>query len=351
MNAVPKMQDVARASGYSRAAVSMALRGDPSIPEPTRAHIRAVAQRIGYRANPLVAALMSLQRQRRATTRDTTAIAFLSSHPADNPWRKQPIYRRMFAGASERASELGFRLAEFDLRSRGMSAARVRGIFEARHIHAVIVAPLPYGETRLEFDFTSLAAVGLGLSVHEPCIERVSMDLFQSSREAVDRCVMLGYRRLGFVLSQETSQRLDQRWLGGYRFAVEQHQLAARLPPLMPMRTQELAGALPGWLRQHRPDVVILGNSERELPPLIPAGTGVVFLSVEAPDDAQTGIFEDHALLGRIAIEHAVARLHHNSLGPLPQARVHLVGGAWVPGRTATGPQPSRRSPGSRRVY
>lgn len=342
MKAAPKMQDVARAAGFSRAAVSMALRGDPSIPEATREHIRATAQRLGYRANPLIAALMSMQRQRRPTTRNTTAIAFLSSHPADFPWRKQPVYQRMFAGAAERAGELGFRFEEFDLRARGMSAARVRSIFEARHIHAVVAAPLPYGETRLDFDFSALAVVGLGLSVHEPSIERVSVDLFHSARSAVERCVALGYRRVGFALSQETSQRLDQRWLGGYRFAVEQHGLRVRIPPLMPGRTSELAGALPAWLRAHKPDVVILGNAERELPALVPAGVGLVMLSVDRVDGDQTGIYEDHALLGRIAVEHVVAKLNHNILGTLPQPRVHLVEGLWVLGKSAAGPGSKR---------
>ena len=337
MKAPPKMEDVARASGYSRAAVSMALRGDPSIPEETRDRIQAVAQRIGYRANPLVAALMSLQRQRRPTTRNTTAVAFLTSHPADFPWRKQPVYQRMFAGAEQRAGELGFRFEEFDLRARGLNAARARSIFEARHIHAVVAAPLPYGETRLDFDFGALAVIGLGLSVHEPRIERVSVDLFQSARCAVERCVALGYRRVGFALSQETSQRLDQRWLGGYWFAIEQLGLEARLPPLMPARTTELAGALPAWLRAHKPDVVILGNAERELPDLIPADVGLVLLSVDQPNGKQSGIYEDHELLGRIAVEHLVAKLNQNILGPLPQARVHLVEGSWVAGKTAPG--------------
>ena len=337
------MQDVARACGYSRAAVSMALRDDPTIPEKTRAEIRAVARKIGYRANPLVAALMSLRRQRRPTTQNTTAIAFLSSHPADNPWRKQPVYRRMFAGAVECANGLGFRLEEFDLKAKGMSPSRVRAIFDTRHVHAVIAAPLPYGETRLEFDFESLAVVGLGLSVHEPFIERVSTDLFQAARLSVARCVDLGYRRIGFVVSQETSQRLDQRWLGGYRFAVEHHQLVNRLPPLMPARTHEIAHELPGWLRKHRADVVILGNAERELPALSSPGTGLVSLSVERPDDEQTGIFEDHRLLGHIAVEQVVAKLNHHVMGPMPGARLHLVEGSWVTGTTALGPRPRRR--------
>jgi LacI family transcriptional regulator len=153
----------------------------------------------------------------------------------------------------------------------------------------------------------------------------------------VERCVALGYRRVGFALSQETSQRLDQRWLGGYWFAIEQLGLEARLPPLMPARTTELAGALLAWLRTHKPDVVILGNAERELPDLIPADVGLVLLSVDQPDGKQSGIYEDHELLGRIAVEHLVAKLNQNILGPLPQARVQLVEGSWVAGKTAPG--------------
>ena len=65
MTPKPIMEDVARAVGYSRATVSLALRGDASIPEKTRQRIAKVAEKLGYRTNPLVSALMSLQRQRR----------------------------------------------------------------------------------------------------------------------------------------------------------------------------------------------------------------------------------------------------------------------------------------------
>ena len=345
MKAAPTMQDVAKAAGYSRAAVSMALRGDRSIPEATRHRIQAVARRLGYRTNPLVAALMSQQRQRRTTaTSATTAIAYLSSHPPENPWRRQATYRSMFAGASERAAEIGCRLEEFDLGAPGMTPARVREILHTRHIHAVVVAPLPHRETRLEFDFSSLAVVGLGMSVHSPLIERVTNDLFQSVSLAVERCVALGYRRIGFVLSRETSHRLDHRWLAGYRFAIEHHGLADRPPPLMTDRTEELAGALPAWLRAHRPEVVILGNSEASLFAVVPPSVGVVDLSVSRRDGALTGIFQNYPLQGAIAVDHAVAKLQSNVLGPMGEAHLHLVAGIWVPGTTAPGPRRSRAS-------
>lgn len=342
MKPVPRMQDVANAAGYSRATVSMALRNDPVIPEETRARIRAVADQLGYRASPLVAALMSLQRRRRPSTRDTTAIAFLTSHPTTNPARTHFSYNRMFAGASGRAAELGFRLEKFALHTRENGAARVRSILEARHIRAAIVAPLLRNETHLEFDCRGLALVGLGLSVHSPFVDRVSVDLFRSASDAVDHCVALGYRRIGLALSQETSLRLEHRWLGGYRFALGQHNLGSQPSPLMPALTRELAAALPDWLRGSRPDVVILGNAERELPGLIPRNIGIVYFSVEFAAGEQTGIFEDHALLGGIATELVVSRLQQNRLELLDEARMHLVAGRWIKGQTAPGPLRSR---------
>lgn len=342
MKPVPRMQDVAAAAGYSRATVSLALRGDPVIPEGTRARIRAVAEQLGYRPSPLVAALMSLQRGRRPSTRDTTAIAFLASHTATDRDRTHFSYNRMLAGAAARAAELGFRLEEFSLHAEGEGASRVRSILDVRHIRAAIVAPLPRNATQLEFDCRGLAVVGLGLSVHSPYIDRVSVDLFRSASDAVNHCVELGYRRIGFALSQETSLRLEHRWLGGYRFALGQHNLGSQPPPLMPARTRDLADALPDWLRSAQPDVVILGNAESELPGLIPRRIGVVYLSVECAAGEQTGVFEDHTLLGGIATELVVSRLQHNRLNLLDEARMYLVAGRWIKGRTAPGPRRDR---------
>jgi DNA-binding LacI/PurR family transcriptional regulator len=336
------MQDVAAAAGCSRAAVSMALRDDPSIPEKTRRRIRAVAEQLGYRPSPLVAALMSLRRRRRSSLRDTTAIAFIDSHSPTDPSNRHFSYRRMLSGARARATDLGFRIEVFPLHRPGEDAAHLRSVLDVRHIRAAIAAPLPHGETHLDFDARGLALVGLGLSVHSPLVDRVSVDLFRSASDAVAHCIARGYRRPGLVLSQETSERLEHRWLGGYRCALGQHGLDSAPPPLMPAKTGQLAAALPEWLRSSRPDVVILGNAEPELPGLIPRTLGLVSLSVEFADGEQTGIFEDHSLLGSIASELVIGRLQQNRLDLLDEARMYLFAGKWIEGRTAPGPRQRR---------
>lgn len=337
------MQDVAREARCSSAAVSMALRGDRSIPPTTRARIEAAAARLGYRVNPLVSALMTLQRRRRPAADTGAVVGYLSSHHSDNPWRRHAAYRGMYAGVSERSRELGYRIEEFDLGADGMTPLRMRQILRTRNVHGLVVAPLPHQATRIDFDFADLAAVGLGLSVHAPVLERVANDHFQSAALAVERCFDLGYRRVGLALCRETSLRLDHRALAGFEFALGQLGAEVRLPPLQPLTDAELLAAVPAWLRTWKPEVVIFDNPYAESQAAIPAQVGFVSLAVERPNDTVSGIFQNYPLLGRVALEHVAAKLYTNSFGSLKEAHLHLVAGAWVQGNTAPGPRRRRR--------
>jgi LacI family transcriptional regulator len=329
------MEDIASEVGLSRAAVSMALRGDRSIPAITRRRIEQAALRLGYRPNPLVASLMSLHRQRRSAASLRTTIAFLSSHD----WRQYPSYQSMFAGAEERAAEVSCELEEFQLRASGMTPLRLRSILNARGIHAVIVAPLPSGERTLDFDFSSLIAVGMGMSQTAPLIERVANDHFQSAVLAVEKCLELGYRRPGLIVAESTSLRLGHRWLGGFNLALHKAGLPA-IPPLSPETIEEIPSQLPAWRRRHKPDVVLTGHGSAPLGKLerLPRSLGIVLLGTPSRDSAWSGIFQNFHLIGRVAAERAISRLYTNNFETLHEAHVHLVGGQWVPGLSAPGP-------------
>lgn len=333
----PTMSDVAAAAGCARSTVSMALRGDPRIALETRKHIAGVAGRIGYRSNPLVAALMKTRRMQCPSARHLV-LAYVTTHPGSDPWRNYPTHVRFFAGAQRYAERLGYKLEEFSLRAPGMTPARFGQILRARGIHGLLIAPLPHGEKAIACDVSGVAAVGVGLSVWEPRIERVSSDHFQSALLAVRRCLDLGYRRIGLAVCRETSVRLDDRWLSGFLLGVHQAPGLAPLPPLMPEREEEIGRDLPAWCRRERPDVVIFGNFDPSLPHRLPQGTDTVLLDVERTDGPWTGIFQDAPRLGALAVEHLVARLERNELGPLDRGQLHLLAGEWAPGRSALGP-------------
>ena len=60
----PTIALLAKATGYSTATVSLALRHHPRISDTTRREIAAKAEELGYRPNPMVRALMADVRQR-----------------------------------------------------------------------------------------------------------------------------------------------------------------------------------------------------------------------------------------------------------------------------------------------
>jgi LacI family transcriptional regulator len=238
------MQQVADAVGLSRSAVSLALRNHPSIPPATRARVAEAARRLDYRPNPLVAALMSQHLRLRPRRRRPT-LAYVTSHPKDDPWRNYPAFVQMYDGVIRRAAELGYRVEEFALARLQSNPARLIEILRARGINGILLAPLPGSLRILDLDITDFVAVGLGMSVSTPVIPRVTADLFQVGHLAARRCADLGYRRIGFAASAEMSSRLEHRMFAGYRQGLWERGLAETVPPLLAPHTGSFSTFLP----------------------------------------------------------------------------------------------------------
>ncbi|MDP1580346.1 MAG: LacI family DNA-binding transcriptional regulator [Candidatus Didemnitutus sp.] len=333
----PTMKDVAHAAGVARSTVSLALRNDRSIPVATRSRIFAAAEKLGYKTNPLVAALMSSLHARRVSNRHTV-LAYVTSDPENAPWRNYRVFQEMREGAEQRANELGYRLEEFPMRTTGMTAPRFVQILRARGILGLLIAPLPWGERTIDLEMSEFAVVGTDMSVASPSIERVSNDHFQSAALAVEQCRALGYRRIGLVVSKNVSERLEHRWLSGFYLAQQNIPDAQRVRPLFPQKTSDIAHALPEWYKQENPDVVIMGeiNPHGHYP--LPPKVGMVSLSIEEPARGNlTGIFQDNRRIGAIALEHLVARLERCEFGTDDRGRLHLLAGRWEVGTTAPG--------------
>lgn len=331
------MKDVAAAAGVARSTVSMALRNDRSIPEATRRRIFDVAERLGYRTNPLVSALMTSLHERRQRQRHTV-LAYVTTDPEYAPWRSYRMFIEMHEGARDRAAEMGYRLEEFALRSPGMTPKRFASVLRTRGILGLLIAPLPRGERAIELEFDDFAVMGIDMSVATPSIERVSNDHFQSALLAFAECQALGYQRVGLVVSRELSERLEHRWLAAFQFAQARLPPTQQVRPLLPARTEDILAAMPAWYEQERPDVVILSELDPHGHYPVPGDVGLVSLSLEEPDLGRVaGIFQDNRRMGAIAIEHLVARLERCEFGCDDRGRVSLVAGKWIAGGSAPG--------------
>ena len=339
------MRDVAALAGISRSAVSLALQSHPSSPPATRDRVLAAARRLGYQKNPLVAALMSVRRSRaKGAAAARASLAFLTSHVPPDSWRQAGPLRRFHASAQSHATELGFSLEEFSLGDPAMRPERLATLLRARGIHGLLVAPLSGEETRLEFDITNFAAVGLGMSVKEPGIDRVSDDHFHGAQLAFERCLALGYRRIGLALPANISRRLENRWWSGFLVAPQQLPPRARIPVLMPETRDEIPAQLNAWIARYRVDAIVFSLRHEEKLSGAPPEVGLVSLSVHDTTGKVAGILQNERQVGEDAIELLVAKLHRWNAGATTAPRLHLVRGDWSAGLSAPGPGKHRRA-------
>ena len=330
------MQQVADAVGLSRSAVSLALRNHPSIPPATRARVAEAARRLDYRPNPLVSALMS-QHLRLRPRRLRPTLAYVTSHPKDDPWRNYPAFVQMYDGVIRRAAELGYRVEEFALSRLQSNPGRLIEILRARGITGIFLAPLPGSRRTLDLDIADFVTVGLGMSVSAPAIRRVTADIFQVGRLAAQRCADLGYRRIGFAASAEMSSRLEHRMFAGYRQGLWDRGLAEIVPPLLAPHSGTFSTFLASWCRTAEPEVVIFGTFDSGCLRVVPPEIGCVDLNVDNVRSATTGVYQNLPRIGAMAAEQLHMALQQNASGPLDQPQTYLHGGFWVAGTTAPG--------------
>lgn len=327
---------VAKAAGVSQTAVSLALRNHPSIPVRTRERIRVIAEKLGYRPNPYIAALMKQVRRRRRVVERPT-IAYITSHPDKDSWRERSIFRRTFDGAARRSAELGYKLEEFWLKEPGMNGDRLGKILWTRSIDGVILAPLPRGRGHVHMKWDRLAAATINFSVVRPNLHRAAHHQMQSLSMAVRRLLRLGYRRIGLAMPRETDARADHNWAASFLFHEDHMGGPERWPRLVTDEWHEAAFC--DWYRLRRPDVIMSTDARvmrwLELMGVrVPIDVGFVNLEWGEDETNSTGIRQNVRLVGAAAVDLVVEQLEHNERGLPVHPKTVLIGGEWVEGST-----------------
>ncbi|OAM91269.1 hypothetical protein AW736_04165 [Termitidicoccus mucosus] len=307
--------------------VSRALRDDDSIPANTRERIKKIAEKLGYRPDPMVSQLMA--RLRVSRTVGTMPIAWLTAHPAENTWRGLPTSGEIYTGARARAEQLGYRLEAFWLRAPGMTGRRMSDILYSRGIRGIVIPPLPAGGGTIDLAWERFACATCGYSLRQPVLHRACSHQFHAARIAWDNFAKLGKRRIGLAFSVAWDRQLDGHLLAG--FLREQHDATAsrRVPPLVaPALTREV---FMRWFRQHRPDAILGAPQARDW--LRDAGAAekcaLALINIEDGDGTFRGVNHHLRELGESAVDLVAVQLSSNQSGIPAVPKVVLVECSW----------------------
>lgn len=333
MPQAPTLQDVAARAGVHRSTVSLALRDSPSVSPAMREKVRSIAEELGYRTNPLIAALMRSRRTGKRVRHVT--LAYVTCHPTRYGWRP-PTHERpdYFPGAEARARELGYKLEHFWLAEPGMKPGRFAQILINRGIGGLLIGRLPFGRDEIDLPWERFSAVALGLTLRSPDLNRVTEDAFASAAVAINRCVAGGARRIGFAFPEPNdSPEMADRWLGAYlRFQMS----------LAPEDRLPVCEHRPGmahfaeWFASQRPDVLLTTCEGPMLGLLSACGVPgaknlrLVPLVSDKPRPHLGGVYLDPGIVGGLAVDMVVGMMHRGETGLPAEPHRVLVPGRWV---------------------
>jgi LacI family transcriptional regulator len=340
MPAPATLQDVADQARVHRSTVALALRNHPRIPAATRARIQQVAVDLGYRINPLVAALMHSRRTGRTGRSERhTALAFVTTYPTRYGWRQEYHDRPdFFPGAVQRAKDFGYNLEHFWLAEPGMTPSRFCDILVTRGVNGVIVGRMPPGQNSLDLAWDRFSCVALGMTLRSPQLHHVTENHFETCALAMRQCLQRGYRRVGFVFSEANdSPWVGDRWLAAYLLHQGKLKRSDRIP-ICPGETTDFA-TFARWFRRTKPDALLVTHARpvlawlRELKSQVPRDVGLVELQ-DDPLLGSTGVYYDPAKIGSLAVEMLVGLMHRNETGVPRENYEVMLSGEWREGRT-----------------
>ena len=336
----PTLADIALRAGVSTNTVSLALRHDPQIPAATRARIRKIAQRLGYRKNPTVAHLMVQLRANRSPRHQAT-LALVNANLDPRAFTRHPTVPVYVEGCRRRAAELGYSLDEFWLHDPALDGGRLNRILRARNIRGALIVGL-MNENLLPDRFLAtwktVPCVVTGVRTQNPALPFACVDHHMLALTAMEKAFELGYRRPALVLDTRIDRLVDGRFTAGMLIAQQHVPNAQRTRPFYFVPEAGDSPALfRDWLRREKPDAILtLYHVVRRW--LEDAGLHVprdiALIQMERRRSDWAGMDQHNDLIGSAAVEMLISMIHHNATGLPAFPHATLIGSTWVDGET-----------------
>lgn len=334
------MDAVAAAAGVATSTVSRALKGDPRISAATRERIRTVAERMGYRPNPLVTALMVHLRHGHPPAARCN-LAWLDFFPQADDWQRDPVHRAFWLGAVARAEVLGYSISR--IRALRKTAASLARTLRNRGIQGVLLPEFVASggwATSIPLPLEQFTVVSVGTRFERPSLHYSSDDQYECGRLAVERLWQMGYRRIGYVGETRVERIVNGRFLAGYFSTLQCELGGVALPPLLTERDDDVVA----WLRRVKPQAIVTANRRlltvlRRHGRRVPEDVALAHLNVDDVENAApgevAGVRQDNAGVGGNAVDLLINLLYHNEVGVPQHPKGLQVHGVWVDGATA----------------
>ncbi len=337
----PTMRDIAKAMGVHHTTVSMALRDSSAISEATKRKVREVAERMGYRPDPMLTALNIYRHSKHAA-------AFQSILGWIDNWEGEPgrqfqnhTYKAYYDGACARACELGYIVEVFRMHQPGMTPQRMQQITTARNVGGLLISPQEFPGSPLGMDFSETSALAFGYSYQPNNLNLITVRREQVIDLLVGTIYQFGYRRLGYGIPQVGDSGDNFTWISRLNYFISQHPDMAAIP-----RAEDFSpDGLRKWITKNKPDVIIgyadMLKRVEALGYSVPGDFGFASPACNIINPRISGVNQHDFLIGKVAVDVLVGMIHRNEKGT-PEVPIRTyVDCVWFEGKTLAARAPA----------
>ncbi len=339
MSITPRVtiRDIAREAGLHFTTVSLALRNSPKLKIETREKIQKLAESMGYRPDPMLAAL-NAYRQANRPVHYQASLAWI--HNWANPEHLYGCeeFNQYYMGACARAAERGYNVEEFALASDGITIDRLHRILRARNIQGTLLAPQPSAKSFLDLRYEELSAVAFGFSMRPAVLHLVTNHHYHTMMMLMEKVLEFGYRRPGLCIPRDWNYKVDSAWQSVFLLFLDEHPDLARIPIYWANWDDPHDRNLAEWIRQYTPDVILGFNEAKESVEnagyRIPEDVAFASAFLSKDEHVISGVYQNDYLIGQKAVDMVIDMLHRGETG-IPRTPVRmLVEGEFYPGAT-----------------
>ena len=329
---------IAKEAEASIATVSMALRGQGKLAESNVSRIQEIANKLGYRPDPILASLAS-RRFRTGQQSTGLPLAILEfpaqkSHPGTVSQYRLDLYKH--------AERLGYSPHVYSVQEMDRYHDFTRVLFHRGTVGAIITGQPSNDLFDNEQRWQSYALVQCGRYRSTLPIHTVRPNIFQAIQLSFEKAYTRGYRRIGFAIGHHPEMMEDDlARLGAATAHIDQNLSEnQRIPPFFGAIDDN--ESIMGWVKKHRPDVIIsfsvalwyfLENAGIRCP----EDMGFISLHLDQRVQDQTvfaGLNQARSKVAEQTILLVDQMVRHNERG-IPDAPKHiLIPSSWVEGNS-----------------
>jgi DNA-binding LacI/PurR family transcriptional regulator len=327
---------ISKATSFSVATVSEALRDSDKVRDETKKLIRDTAERMGYQRNVLVGDVMSsMRRAQVANFRGTLAVLETTSFSKARSQSQWHIH--LFEAARNRAAELGYKMEFFEIKTDKTALHRMEQILLSRGIQGIVLPPFSNKWDLEGLHWERFSAVQLDYGLKNMRMHTIMPDHHTSLLNALTRLVSRGYRRPGLLVERFQDARIMLKWMAAYKAFEGTLNSPETLPVFEPHSLDR--STFFEWFYATKPDVVVAHRGDiidwlQEASLHVPNDIGFFSLNIHHTNRDTAGLNLLPDQLGVSAIESLVGRIYLNQTGAPATPQTTLLEAKWVDGWT-----------------